>query len=64
MQKNTRLGYTKVFRRLGTALTSLFTVKESFLVCLNDMHSLNVHFSIALHTIKQALFSENEQENI
>jgi len=64
MQKNTSVGCTKVLPRLDTVLTRLFTVKERFLICLNDMHSPNVHFSIALHTIKKALFSESKQENI
>ena len=64
MQKNTSLGCTKVLTRLDTAITTLFIVKERLLIYLNDMHSTNVHFSIALHTIKKALFSECEQENI
>jgi hypothetical protein len=64
MQKNTSLGCTKVLPRLATALTRLFTVEERFLISLNDRHSPNVHFSIALPKIKKALFSESEQENI
>jgi hypothetical protein len=56
MQKNTSLGSTKVLPRFGTALTRLFTVKGKLFICLNDMHSPNVHFSIALHKLKRPCF--------
>jgi len=64
MQKNSSIVCTNVLPRLGTALTRLFTVKNRFLMCLNNMYSPNVHFSIAVLTIKKALFSESGQENI
>jgi hypothetical protein len=56
MLKNTSLDSTKVLPMLGTELIKLFTVKEWFFTCLNEMHPPNVLFSIVLRTNKGLVF--------